>query len=324
VGGIGLKGMKGLLREMYLFVSRVLRKHRTKKIERIVETDGVKLERREMPKVSIIIPCLNHYDYTCKCLDSLKVYTDLSNCEIIIVDDGSNDQTPLEIHNWLQDVNFTMIRHHPTNLGFAVSCNHAIKCCEGDYIAICNNDFIFGKNWLTMLIDAIEYHDIEMVTSKLVGMETCPPHEFHKYVREAQDTLNLEILKWVKNGPWLFRREVFDIIGIFDERFKYGQYEDADLLCRMALAGMQMGCCVNSLCYHFGSVCQNGELKDRVGHQYVDDNRIAFKKKWHGHHLVPEMLEEIYQNRTRGYKEIRRIFEKYQKQYDMLYKVQGT
>lgn len=251
-----------------------------------------------MFKVSLIVPCLNHFDYTKKCLASIYKNTDMSDIELIVVDDGSSDETSLSLPEYL-DYNYKIIRHWPKNIGFGPSVNHGIRCATGDFIAVFNNDMLVGKKWLDNILDAFEKTDYYMITSLLIGSESCSPEEFQSYSEEACDVNDNNLHIWSKGGPWVFKRECFSMVGYFDEVFKYGEYEDTDYLVRMALAKMKWGMLHTSVAFHYGSITQFGELKDRLGNNdYIKRNAEKFRQKWGTAHITPEKLQIWYDGGT--------------------------
>ena len=238
------------------------------------------MPKSEKINLSIIIPCLNHVITTLKCLTYLKDFTDFKKekAEIILVDDGSTDQTADINSRLYSDLPVKVIRHK-TNLGFPKSVNDGIKIARGDLIAVFNNDMLVGPGWLEPLKwELVKHNGVEMVTGTLIEPSACKDDDFLKYV-ETLPKIG-DFMLWHKGGPWVFKREVFDKIGLFDEGFIHTQYEDSDFLLRMALAGLKHGQVTNSYIYHYSSLTQNGELAKRVGTDYRQINRNYFIKKW--------------------------------------------
>lgn len=233
--------------------------------------------------LSIVIPCLNHFEVTKRCIANIMAFTP-GEFELIIVDDGSDDDTKyLEGHLIDAKVRYTYIRHD-TNLGFSKSVNDGIRAASGELIAIFNNDMLVSPRWYEPLIRVLDANnDLGMVTGTLIEPDTCRDDEFLTYIKDLPKSYDLGATKvniWHKGGPWLFRRGVFNMVGYFDEGFIYTQYEDNDFLLRMAIKGIKHGRVVNSYIYHYSALTQNGELKKRVGTDYRQINRDFFAKKW--------------------------------------------
>jgi GT2 family glycosyltransferase len=251
--------------------------------------------------VSIIVPCLNHLYHTKETLKYLYLNTPTLRSgedEIIVIDDGSNDSTRHVLSECL-DYNYTIIRHWPRNTGFAPSVNNGIQAAHGDQICITNNDILVGPYWLEHLQQSLE-DDIYMSTSYLVGIERCTNViEFNSWAIAEQIKNNDDpFLLWCKGGPWLMKRSVFDRIGLFDEQFKYGTYEDTDMFMRMAQSKMLWGMNKRSVAFHYGSITQNGQLFERVGHGYKRENAEKFRAKWNTCHITPDRLQRIYDGET--------------------------
>lgn len=224
--------------------------------------------------VSHIIPCLNYGNMTDLCVQTLLKNTSLES-EIIIIDDGSEGA----YHNNSAD----LILRHKENKGFPVSVNNGIKLARGDYIAIWNNDLFVAPNWLPPLIEALE-NDKDLGMASSVLKEPCHMTKsdfFNQYTKEWSMSQIPRIEPWAKGCPWVFKREIFYRVGLFDERYIVTQYEDSDMLLRMALKGIKHATISNSLAYHLSAFTQNNVLKEKYdGFQYAADNRRRFEEKW--------------------------------------------
>lgn len=237
--------------------------------------------------ISLVIPCLNHYKTTVDCLRYLNKFTDFKDVELILIDDGSNDETQFigkaGIKFLIPSIPYSRIKiiRHKITQGFAYSVNQGINESQfGSFIGIFNNDMLVGPRWLEPLIEALKKDDeLGMITSTLVEPDQMKVKDFLPYVETAQKH-GVGIAYWEKGGPWIFKREVFSEVGLFDEQFKYCQYEDIDFIIRMCLKKFKVARLLGSFVYHFSSLTQKGELKKRIGTSYVQDNREKFIKKW--------------------------------------------
>lgn len=210
---------------------------------------------------------------TMRCLSAIYRYTSLADVEIIIIDDGSTDETKK-----IKIAGSKVIRNK-TNLGFAVAVNQGIIASKGNYICIFNNDMIDSPNWIDHLLEGLKIKNMGMVSSTLIEPSEMK-FDLFKRLTSANRNEPATISLWEKDGPWLFKREVFEKVGLFNEIFKYCQYEDSDFLLRMAYAGYKHGKAENSFVYHYSSLTQKGELKRRIGSDYIKKNRESYLKLW--------------------------------------------
>jgi len=102
-----------------------------------------------MSKISIVIPVFNKFNFTKSALDDL---TKLKDCEIIVVDNASTDETEEELKKY----SIVYIRNQE-NLGFAKACNIGFAKASSNYVLFLNNDirvkFDF-ENWTDTLINS--------------------------------------------------------------------------------------------------------------------------------------------------------------------------
>lgn len=85
-----------------------------------------------MKKVSVIIPVYNKGPFLDKCLESV-VNQSYENLQIIIIDDGSNDESKEIIHSFLKkDKRFIFIEQ--THGGVAMARNRGIEAADGEYL----------------------------------------------------------------------------------------------------------------------------------------------------------------------------------------------
>lgn len=177
------------------------------------------------PKVSIIIP---HYgdrahDLLKPCLKSIHEYTNLDDCEIIVVANGATEDAKFIVQDWLPLV-LRQIMWFDEAIGYARACNEGIRIAKGDYIVLLNNDIELlaqPKNlWIDILLRA--FWD-ERVAISGPMMSWCPWAEYNFLI-----------------GFCIMIRKTFlDQCGMYDESFEaYG--EDTDLCVRAQQNGWKI------------------------------------------------------------------------------------
>ncbi|MDE7324014.1 MAG: glycosyltransferase [Lachnospiraceae bacterium] len=101
------------------------------------------IERKKLPQISVIVPVYNIEKYLCQCIDSIQKQT-YSNLEIILVDDGSVDQSGMICDKYaLADSRIRVI--HKQNRGLVSARKAGVNIAVGEYIA-----FVDGDDWIEL------------------------------------------------------------------------------------------------------------------------------------------------------------------------------
>ena len=112
-----------------------------------------------MIKVSVIIPTYNREKYVKKCLDSIINQT-LQEIEIIVVDDGSTDNTKKVIDTY-KDKRVKYIKKENTGIGD--TRNRGIKEAKGEYISFVDIDDYIDKTMLEKCYNKAKHDDLDIV-----------------------------------------------------------------------------------------------------------------------------------------------------------------
>ncbi len=221
------------------------------------------------PKISVIIPNWNGKKYLKTCLDSLKNQS-FKNFEIILVDNGSEDGS----------VKFTK-SHYPeiqtislgVNTGFSRAVNTGIKKAKGEYILLLNNDTEADPNLLKNLnLTSEKYRDYYFYACKILCFDKKDIIDSagdglykngiaYRRGRYQKDGLEFNKIKEVFGacgGAALYRKELFNKIGFFDEDF-FAFYEDVDINFRAQLAGFRCLYIPSAVVCHIG----HGSLEEK-------------------------------------------------------------
>jgi glycosyltransferase involved in cell wall biosynthesis len=140
------------------------------------------------PTVSIVIPCHNHGEYLGQAIEAVLKQT-YQNFEMIIVDDGSDDEnTLLNLSNYDRS-NVKLIR--TTHQGLASARNTAIEAARGKYILPLDADDKIGETYLEKALGILETHEnVGIVYSKAeffgeaFGEWKLPPYHFPEILLE--------------------------------------------------------------------------------------------------------------------------------------------
>jgi len=114
-----------------------------------------------MPKVSIIVPVYNAEKYLCECVDSILRQT-LNDIELILVDDGSADTSPMLCDRYAaQDDRVKVV--HQANSGAAAARNCGLSIAHGEYIAFADSDDWIDADMYERMLDTAEENNCDLV-----------------------------------------------------------------------------------------------------------------------------------------------------------------
>jgi len=237
-------------------------------------------------KTSIVILTYNNLDYTQVCLNSIKNYNEKDTYEIIIVDNNSNDGT----REWLNDQQDLKIILNNENRGFPAGCNQGIEVSEKDNeIFLLNNDTVIMPNSIfNMRMGLYSKENIGAVGAvsnsvsyfQQVDVKYDDFNEYLKFsIRNniSNEESYEERLKLV-GFAMLIKRDALSKVGLLDERFTPGNFEDDDLSLRLVNEDYKLLLCKDSYIHHFGSISFN-----KKGNNYgklLKTNEGKFENKW--------------------------------------------
>lgn len=188
-----------------------------------------------MPQISVIIPTYNRCNLIEKAIGSVINQT-FSDWEIIVVDDHSTDDTRTLVE--LMKISNLKYFYNSANWGAAESRNIGIKNSSGKYIAFLDSD----DEWLPQKLEK-QYNLLKVSEDKIGVIYT------NSYLKKNGDLIPFLPYKWIKNKKGdlfsqllsnnfiatpslMIKKEVFNLVGIFDAAFTV--IEDYDLLLRIA------------------------------------------------------------------------------------------
>ncbi len=204
----------------------------------MMETAAITASAENNPRilVSIIIPTYNRANMIMRAIESI-LQQSYSNFEIIVVDDGSTDNTREIIEELKQNTSGLNLRYFKKkNGGCASARNKGIDMATGDLIAFLDSDDVWMPQALESLVSALINTGADFVYSPAIeadpdGRESInyPVARGHPEIFAVEHFKNTN----VRNGALLFRRSVFSKSGKFDEDLKYN--EDSDFFQRVAI-----------------------------------------------------------------------------------------
>jgi GT2 family glycosyltransferase len=219
---------------------------------------------------SIVIPVFNQMDYTRLCLEHLEKGTDFPH-EVVIVDNASTDGTAA----FLRGVRARVLTN-PTNRGCAAAWNQGIAASRGRYVVLLNNDVLVTAGWLRRLVAFMEETGHGIVSPAV--REGPLDYDLAAYAEAFTRACARATRPEVAGCCMVFAREVFDQVGLFDEGYRVGTFEDIDFLWRARRAGVTTAMTGAVLVHHFGQATQR-EARRLLG-DYGRENAQYFIAKW--------------------------------------------
>lgn len=211
-------------------------------------------------KTTIIIPNYNGLSFMEPCFESLKEQT-VRDFKVLVVDNGSTDGSV----EWLKEHRVPSISLKE-NTGFSGAVNTGIRAADTPYVLLLNNDTRVEPGFVAAMERAMDQSPkIFSVSSRMIQM-------YHpELLDDAGDMYS--ILGWAYQrgvgrsvnlyqkscrvfsacaGAAIYRRAVFDEIGLFDE-LHFAYLEDIDVGWRAKLYGYDNVYCPDAAVYHVGS-----------------------------------------------------------------------
>ncbi len=221
--------------------------------------------------VSVVIAVVDQIDYTRRCLDSLRAHTELAH-EVIVVDNGSSDGSAA-----LCAAAGCRVIRNEENVGCARGWNQGIRAARFPLILIMNNDVVVPRGWLRALVEFRARTGFALVSPAVIngpsGDELAEVAA--AYCRHFGDQWRPG---W-RGECFLSSRSVYDHVGLFDERFVRGGFEDDDLDIRLRRAGLRSAVTGATLIHHFGQITQRA-LAGGSWKKVKNPNKTLLEQKW--------------------------------------------
>ena len=236
------------------------------------------------PLTSIVIVTCNQLGYTRQCVNSLLAFTD-PPYELIFVDNGSTDGT-IEYLAALEGA--TVIRN-ADNRGFPTAANQGVAASRGEYVLLLNNDTLVTTGWLQRLLAALQRDERLGLVGPCSNCISGPQQIPVSY--SGLSCLDGFAWQWGKDHEGqvvaverlvgfclLMRRALLDEVGLLDEQFGLGNFEDDDFCLRARRAGYKLAIAQDAFVHHFGSRTFAGQGVDLPA--LLRENEAKFQRKW--------------------------------------------
>jgi len=187
---------------------------------------------KELPLVNVIVPSYNHEKYIEETIESIVNQT-YKNIELIVIDDGSKDNSPKILAELSNKYNFTLIVRD--NKGLPATLNEGIKLSKGKYISVCASDDKFALNKIDEQVNFMENNPAYGISYTNVikfyenGMER---HIINKKYQSGYIFNDLLCQYFsIPAGSVLYQKKVFEEVDLFDTSLAI---EDFDMFLKIS------------------------------------------------------------------------------------------
>jgi len=194
----------------------------------------------EAPTISVVIPSYNMSAYIQSAICSV-LGGEFANCEVLVVDDGSIDNTPALVKQFTSQKSAKYddrVRYfRQENAGKSAALNRVLGEIRGEYVAILDADDQLPPNGLVDRYSPVDVSTGEAPELVIGGFEVFR-EEKRLGQREAPSQINSEVLSqkffFSYKTPFhlnscLIDRSLLERVGLFDERLKRAQDQDYSL-----------------------------------------------------------------------------------------------
>lgn len=249
------------------------------------------------PKVSILIPTKDRVDLVERCVHGLLHSTDYKNVEILIVDNGSEEEATRQYLTEIAREPRVRVLSFDAPFNFSAINNFAARQTTGEILLLLNNDTeVIDRDWLSEMVANVQRPEVGAVGAKLlypdgfiqhggviVGVGGLADHAFRKLARgdaghfgRAQLQQNFSA---VTAACLALRKSVYDEVGGLDEQHFRVAYNDVDLCLRIRAKGYLIVWTPYAELYHHESATRGSDRAPERRPEFEREMRFL-KEKW--------------------------------------------
>lgn len=216
-------------------------------------------------KISVIIPAYNAQHTIAKTLEALQKQDYPDPFEVIVVDDGSVDDTARVVRG------FSAVRYvYQVNAGPAAARNHGARIAKGVYLAFTDSDCVPRPDWISMLMRGFTQHEVAVVMGGYgianpdIPLASC----VHREIVFRHARLMPDFPKVFGSYNFCVKKEIFGGVGGFDVSYRNASGEDNDLSYKIGRAAGRIYFKRDALVDHYHPVKVSKYLKEQFRHGF--------------------------------------------------------
>jgi GT2 family glycosyltransferase len=203
--------------------------------------------------LSIIIPTWNTAKVTLKCIETIQKYLKNFSYEIIVVDNGSTDDTLKVLFS-----SKVKIIKNKQNLGFAKANNQGVKTAQGDYLLFLNSDMELINSSLIDMFNFIKYDSqIGIIGPQFLNTDLTPQssvfppqtslnafkefwlNQKNAYSKYLPSSDRPSKVSFISGGAMMIKKSFFESLGGWNEKYFF-YFEDMDLCRKVGKSGKEI------------------------------------------------------------------------------------
>ena len=230
------------------------------------------------PLVSLIIPTKNGKTLVKACIESILEKTTYKNYEILLIDNGSDEQESIEYFDYLDTLDKVRVLRYPAPFNYSAINNFGVEHARGSILGLVNNDIeVISPNWLTYMVGHVERESVGCVGAKLLYSDTRIQHagvvlgygggaghahknfpRFHNgYLKRIVATSNYSA---VTAACLLVKRTHFDAVNGLNEKDLSVAFNDVDFCLKVKGLGVNNVYCAEAELFHHESVSRGLDI----------------------------------------------------------------